>query len=369
MKLTNAFRQRLVTRWWQTRGAWSMLVRPAAWAYGAAVAVKLRGASQPERLPVPVIVVGNLVVGGAGKTPVVLALVQALERGGKRVGVLASGYGSAAGGRAALPVEVADDSSAAAVGDEPILLHQRTQAPVWVGRDRLAAARALIRAHPNVELIVCDDGLQHLALPRDLEVLVFGAGGVGNGLLLPAGPLREPWPGRFALSADGVAVPGEPTRLALYADTPPKLTPGLRAAAAQRSLAPQLVNELGHELDWEELAQKSRKTPVVALAGIAQPQAFFKAVVQHGVKLAAVVPLADHAALTQPLEQHLPRAHPARAVQTLWVCTEKDAVKLWPNHAKRPAWQGRIYAAPLEVELPTELLEAALKLRTKTKNR
>jgi tetraacyldisaccharide 4'-kinase len=142
----------------------------------------------PQALRAPVIVVGNLTVGGTGKTPLTLWLVERLRVAGRHPGVISRGYG--ASGKS--PAEVTLDSDPAVVGDEPVLIARRGQCPVWVGRRRTEAGRALLAAHPEVDVILSDDGLQHYALARDLEIVVIdGKRGFGNGLLLPAGPLRE----------------------------------------------------------------------------------------------------------------------------------------------------------------------------------
>jgi len=146
------------------------------------------GWKKPQRLPVPVIVIGNITVGGTGKTPLVTALVEALRDRGHRPGVISRGYGGTAGSAELLDA----DSDAARVGDEPVLIHATTGAPVAVGRDRAAAGRLLLASH-DCDALVADDGLQHLALFRDVDICVIdGERRFGNGLLLPAGPLREP---------------------------------------------------------------------------------------------------------------------------------------------------------------------------------
>lgn len=146
------------------------------------------GACSRHRLPVPVIIVGNITVGGTGKTPLVIALCEALAARGFTPGVVSRGAGRRDPARVAV---VAGDASAAMVGDEPLLIARRG-VPVAVGADRAAAGRALLAAHPQCDVIVADDGLQHYALERDIEVAVLdGARGIGNGWLLPAGPLRE----------------------------------------------------------------------------------------------------------------------------------------------------------------------------------
>jgi biopolymer transport protein ExbD len=198
----------------------------------AAAGVALRRAAAARRLayrrgwrlahaaPVPVVVVGNLVAGGAGKTPTVIALVQAMRAAGRHPGVVSRGFGRH--GEATLAV--AADSAATAVGDEPLLIRRRSGAPVWVGRRRIDAARALCAAHPEVDVLVADDGLQHLALARQAEIIVFDERGAGNGRLLPAGPLREPLP---------AAVP--PRACVLY--NAPAATTALPGALARRRLA------------------------------------------------------------------------------------------------------------------------------------
>ncbi len=141
-----------------------------------------------ERLPVPVIVVGNITVGGSGKTPLILWLVDALRRRGRRPGVVSRGYGGGVDGVG----EVEPDSVAELVGDEPLLIRRRAGCPVFVGRDRVAAGNALLARHSDCDVILCDDGLQHYRLARDVEIAVLDRRGLWNGWPLPAGPLREP---------------------------------------------------------------------------------------------------------------------------------------------------------------------------------
>src|SRR5262245_54142579 len=169
-------------------------LQPLSWLYRALAAghraLYCSGLRATERAPRPLIVVGNLLVGGAGKTPTVIALVALLRQLGHTPGVVSRGYG-----RADDATRLVDaNSAAAAVGDEPLLIHLRARAPVAVAARRIDAARALCQAHPEVDVLVADDGLQHLALARDGQLIVFDERGVGNGLLLPAGPLREPLP-------------------------------------------------------------------------------------------------------------------------------------------------------------------------------
>ncbi len=145
------------------------------------------------RLPVPVVVVGNISVGGTGKTPLTLWLAQQLIEEGWHPGIVSRGYTKATEQKKKTLHEVTGDDSADEVGDEPLLMAQRALCPVWIGRDRPAAAQALLQAHPECDIVLSDDGLQHYRLQRDAEIVVVdGARRFGNGLLLPAGPLREP---------------------------------------------------------------------------------------------------------------------------------------------------------------------------------
>ena len=186
--------QRTLLQSWQRRGPLAWLLWPFSLLLGALVLFRqglyLSGFLRRESLPVPVIVVGNVVAGGAGKTPVVMALVQHLQARGLRPGVISRGYGR----QTQDCREVLADSTAQDVGDEPALIQRRTGAPVFVAARRIDAARALLARHPDTHVLVSDDGLQHLRLARDIDICVFDDRGTGNGFLLPAGPLREPWP-------------------------------------------------------------------------------------------------------------------------------------------------------------------------------
>ncbi|HEX5338088.1 MAG TPA: tetraacyldisaccharide 4'-kinase, partial [Gallionella sp.] len=178
---------------WGRRTPWQiLLLPPAALFFFISLVRRLlfrSGLRRSHRLPVPVIVVGNLTVGGTGKTPLVLWLVEFLRSQGYHPGIISRGYA----GSAAQPQAVSAVSDPALVGDEPLLLARRTQCPIWVGRRRADVARALLVAHPDCDVIISDDGLQHYALQRDVEVVVVdGVRRFGNGLPLPAGPLREP---------------------------------------------------------------------------------------------------------------------------------------------------------------------------------
>ncbi len=190
----NGLAQRLPRLWYRQQLAlvlWPLL--PLAWLFGGLVALRRllyrHGVLHVTRLPVPVVVVGNLTVGGSGKTPLVLWLVERLRERGWHPGIISRGYGGSGRGDVHC---VTPQSEAAMVGDEPLLLARRSGVPVFVGRDRAAAGRDLLAAHPECDVLIADDGLQHYRLARSMEIVVFGGRGAGNGRLLPAGPLREP---------------------------------------------------------------------------------------------------------------------------------------------------------------------------------
>lgn len=171
---------------WSHRGIAASLLYPFSLVY-LAIARRRAARTTPVELPVPVVVVGNIYVGGTGKTPITIELVRELKAAGFTPGVISRGYGRASKEQHL----VEDDSPASTVGDEPLLIRRATGVPVAVGRDRVAAGRLLIRSNPSVNVIVSDDGLQHRRLARDVELAVVGARGLGNSWALPAGPLRE----------------------------------------------------------------------------------------------------------------------------------------------------------------------------------
>lgn len=288
--------------------------------YGGLVALRAamyrRGWRRVHRLPVPVLVVGNLVAGGSGKTPLTIALARGLAERGWRPGIVSRGYGR----RSGEPVQVTPGMPASECGDEPLLIARQTGLPVFVDRDRVAAARRLVAAGCN--LIIADDGLQHLRLGRDLEIeVVDGARRHGNGRLIPAGPLREPAGRRVdhRVVNGGQAGPGEwPMRLALGEAVP-------LDGGAPRPLA------------------SFAGTPVHAIAGIGHPARFFDALRAEG--LAPLEhPFPDHHDFTEA-ELAFPTPGPR-------LMTEKDAVKC-AAFALDDAW-----AVPVRAHLPEALFAA-----------
>lgn len=289
-------------RQWNRRGPWLALLLPLSAVFWLLSSLRRwsyrRGWLSSERLPVAVIVVGNITVGGSGKTPLVLWLAQFLRQQGFRPGIVSRGYG----GSAVLPQQAAPDGDVAQVGDEPLLLARRSQCPVWVGRDRVAAGRALLAAHPECDVIISDDGLQHYRLQRDMEIAVVdGQRRFGNGYLLPAGPLRE---GVARLrNVDAVVVNGgeEVTR------SVPQFRMRLRGATLSNLCSGATASADGF---------KGKK--IHAVAGIGHPQRFFDHLGDLGLEFEAH-PFPDHYAYrTGDLDWP-----DAEAV----LMTEKDAVK------------------------------------------
>ena len=317
----------LARHWWQPRPtalAWTLW--PLSLVYLGLRAVHRWLQPSPAAMPVPVVVVGNHVVGGAGKTPTVMALVQALKAAGHRPGVVSRGHGRQGGGvRAVAPSDLAHT-----VGDEPLLIRRRCGVPVWVGARRADAARALCAAHPEVDVLVSDDGLQHAALARSAELVVFDERGAGNGLPLPAGPLREPLPAnvpalRRVLYTAGVVS----TRL-----------PGMQALRSIDRAVPLQAWAAGEQTGSVPLASLQQR-PMLAVAGIAAPEKFFGMLRAAGLTIQAR-PMPDHHAYAT-----LP--WPADTADVL--TTEKDAVKL----DARALGSTRVWVVPLDLQLPAAL--------------
>jgi len=312
--------ERALQRAWLRRGALARLLWPLSLIFGALAALRRTAFRMhligSERLPVPVIVVGNVVAGGSGKTPVVMAIVQHLRSRGLAAGVVSRGYGRSLPGCR----EVRADSPASAVGDEPLLVARSCEVPVFVAARRVEAARALLAAYPATQVIVSDDGLQHHRLHRDVEICVFDERGTGNGWLLPAGPLREPWPRRVDL----VLRTGAPA--------------GIAGFEARRRLAAFARRGDGTRIALADL--KGR--PLKAVAGIARPERFFAMLRAEGLQLAQTVALPDH---------HDFGTEPVSEDGLDLVCTEKDAVKLW-------RLQPRAWAVPLLLDLDPEFWAA-----------
>jgi len=288
---------------WLSRGLLATSLWPVSLAFHALVAARRAayrvGLLRSTRLPVPVIVVGNIFVGGTGKTPLTIWLVEELRRAGLVPGVVSRGYGT----KNAAPVEVRPESSAGEVGDEPALIARRAKCPVVVGRGRVDAALSLLAAHPEVNVIVSDDGLQHYALQRDVEIVLCDERGNGNGWLLPAGPLREPAgrPRDFTVFNAGhlpKGIPAQAVRMELIGG----MAEPLSGAAGARPL--------------RELGGQGKR--IAAAAGIGNPSRFFTMLKRAGLEVEEL-PLPDHYDFADnPF---------AKITADLILITEKDAVK------------------------------------------
>ncbi|RME35240.1 MAG: tetraacyldisaccharide 4'-kinase [Gammaproteobacteria bacterium] len=324
--------EQFIEELWYGRHPLSLLLAPLGWLF--ALAVRLRrlawrsGLLSPRRLPVPVIVVGNISVGGTGKTPLVIWLCKRLREAGHRPGVVIRGYRGL--GRH-WPQQARPDSDPRVVGDEAVVLARRTGCPIAVGPDRVAAGEALLEYH-DCDLIVSDDGLQHYRLARDVEIAVVdGIRRHGNRRCLPAGPLREPVSRLREVDlvvSNGVAGRGE---------FPMKYVPGDLVSLIE----PQARRPL----------ERFRGQPVHAVAAIGMPERFFSLLVHHGLRVEKH-PFPDHHVFT-PQELDFGDDLPV-------LMTEKDAVKCLPF--ARPDW----WYLPIEADLPETFLHR-LKLLLKEK--
>ncbi|WP_333815868.1 tetraacyldisaccharide 4'-kinase [Tabrizicola sp.] len=308
--------------WWRAPdrpGLLPRLLAPLGWLYAAATARRLRQSGYVPR--VPVICVGNLTAGGAGKTPTVIALVERLVARGRKVHVVSRGYG----GRLEGPLRVEGaDHSAAEVGDEPLLLS--AFAPVWVAKDRAAGVRAAEAA--GAEVVLLDDGFQNPAVKAALALLVVDAArGFGNGRCLPAGPLREPVATGLG-RADLVLTIGPPAAQARF-----------DAVWGDQLTVPRLCGQLQPlrmGMDWQG-------TRVLAFAGIADPARFFTTLRAEGAEVVRGEPLNDHATLSEALLHRLETEAASAGAQL--VTTEKDAARL------PPSWRAKVLTLVVRLEV------------------
>jgi tetraacyldisaccharide 4'-kinase len=310
---------------WRSRGVAVCLLWPLSLLFRVVSALRRAafraGLLRADRLPVPVVVVGNIIAGGAGKTPLTLYLARALAERGWRPLIVSRGYG----GRATTVHEVATRANVADSGDEPVLLARRSGLPVWVGRRRAEAARAGLAAHPECKLVLCDDGLQHYALARDIEIAVLDRRGAMNGFHLPAGPLREPL--ARLRTVDAVVLndlPAAPT--------------GARAIFRMRLLGDRFQRLEAPE--QQAVAADLRGLRLHAVAGIGEPARFFDHLRALGLDFVAH-PFPDHHAYTA---QDL-----AFTDCDAVLLTEKDAVKCC-GLSDTPMW-----VLPVEAHLDPDL--------------
>jgi len=272
------------------------------------------------RLPVPVIVVGNIFVGGTGKTPFVIWLANTLRDAGFHPGVLSRGYGSIQRD----PLFVTPCSMPKFAGDEPLLIAQRTNCPVMIGRDRVAAGRALLAIAPDTDILIMDDGLQHYALQRDVEILIFDQRGLGNGWMLPAGPLREP----ASRHRDFTIINGE--QMLLIGNMAEK------------------IDDRSQRIPLIKLQEVTKNTPpkLLAAAGIGNPERFFSQLQAAGLTFEKL-PLPDHFDYkNSPFNDK---------DADIILITEKDAVKCRVFESQENL--GKLWVVPVTAQVDKALAE------------
>lgn len=335
-------------KFWERRGPTSLLLWPLSWLYGMVLRIRKLihdlDLSQAKPAPVPIIIVGNIRVGGTGKTPIVIALAQQLSQMGWNPGIISRGYGSSS---QTMPVQVKSDSDPALVGDEPVLIAKRThdQYPLWVFPKRQNSIQALLKQYPQVNVIISDDGLQHHGLVRwpareggrDVELVIRDNRGEGNRFLLPAGPLREP----ATRERDAT----------LHTNSTQKQKVGSRDEYFLGRRSFHLYSQLGtpyqlihteNTRSLEEIAQEYLPKNITAVAGLGNPQRFFNDLAKHGIA-GKCIPLPDHTTFTVDFFNSI-------HAQCILI-TEKDAVKCSGISDER------IWVVPMTLRLPENLME------------
>ena len=346
---------RKAPNFWERRGPTSLLLWPVSWLYGLILRIRKviadTGLIKPKPAPVPIIIVGNIRVGGTGKTPIVIALAERLLQLGWQPGIISRGYGSSSQKN---PTLVNSHSDPALVGDEPVLIAKRThdQFPIWVFPKRQKSIEALLRHSPNVNVIISDDGLQHAGLARwpareggrDIEFVVRDARGEGNRFLLPAGPLREPATReRDATLFTGRKRMGEREMGDRMSQPQDEYFLGRRGFSLISHLGNpyQLINPSNHQT-LKKIADDYLPNKITAVAALGNPQGFFDDLLKHGIA-AKTIPLPDHATYTP---EFFAKIH-AQCI----LITEKDAVKCTAIK------DDRIWVVPMSLSLPDSLAE------------
>lgn len=338
-KQSHSFESTLI-RIWMRRGLCALALWPLSLLFHTVVALRRSlyalGLLKSTRLPVPVIVVGNIFVGGTGKTPFVIWLVEALRNAGLTPGVISRGHGTdSRQTKLVTPTSLPQNS-----GDEPLLLAQRTHCPVMVGRDRVAAGQALLAACPSVDIIISDDGLQHYALQRDVEIVLSDDRGTGNGWMLPAGPLREPASRARDFSVVNTehipASTEDVIKMELIGQFAEKLTD--RSQRIPLAKLPSLLKTSDHH-----------SPRLLAAAGIGNPARFFSLLTAAGLQFDEL-PLPDHFDYkTSPF---------INKNADIILITEKDAVKCAVFES--PENLGRFWVVPVTARIDAALAEQIL---------
>ena len=315
------------TAWRHKNALYYLVLKPLSWLFGLVTSTRRfaykEGFFKSYAVPVPVIVVGNINVGGSGKTPVVMWLVEQLKNKGYQPAVISRGYGGSV--KVSTPVNA--NTPASLVGDEPVLIKNRCACPVWVGKNRVEVATALLSTHPECDVIISDDGLQHYKLKRDVEIAVVDAEHhKKHARLLPAGQLREPL--SRLNSVDAIVCNDQKSDEAFY--------------------QMQLVGEQFYNLaDVEKhaVAADFKYKAIKAMAGIGKPERFFEHLRQLGMTFVSVS-FDDHYAFSA---QDL-----AKIDCDVLIMTEKDAVKC------KPFAQPHHWVLPVEASIDAALLPLIL---------
>ena len=340
---------RKAPQFWERRGPTSIALWPLSWIYGLVLRtnklIQDLGIGKEKAAPVPIIIVGNIRVGGTGKTPIVIALAERLSQLGWKPGIISRAYGSEA---LTTPQQVSSDSDPSRVGDEPVLIAKRThdQFPIWVFPKRSLSIRALLKHSPEVNVIISDDGLQHKGLVRwpareggrDIEFVVRDARGEGNGFLLPAGPLREP----ATRERDATLLTGkqEPSKTHGLLD---EYFLGRRAFTMTSELGtPYQLIDPSNMQTMESIANTYLPKQITAVAALGNPQGFFDDLLENGVA-AKYIPLPDHATYTSEFFESI---H-ADCI----LITEKDAVKC------AAIADERIWVVPMNLRISDDLAD------------
>jgi tetraacyldisaccharide 4'-kinase len=338
---------RKAPQFWERRGPTALLLWPLSWLYGLVLRARKfmqdLGLINRQASPIPTIIVGNIRVGGTGKTPIVIALAQRLSQLGWKPGIISRGYGSTP----ISPIQVHGNSDPMQVGDEPVLIAQRThdQFPIWVFPKRQKSIKALLKNSPEVNVIISDDGLQHSGLARwpareggrDIEFVVRDSRGEGNRFLLPAGPLREPASrGRDATLLTESTGDNK-------SGSPEEYFEGRRAFTLLGTMGcPYQLFNHSNTITLAQIAEQLLPSKITAVAALGNPQRFFNALRKQGIA-GNCIAMPDHATYT-------PEFFSAIQADCILI-TEKDAVKC------AAITDERIWVVPLSLNLPDNLVD------------